>query len=284
MRSWLPVAAVLLAAQAAPALADRDPYSGAPLRPAKKHPATSPITDHFYIIGAWYGPTLRTNFRVDSTARPGMIGTPLNAENDFGLPRRVPQGTVEFMFRLRERNKVRVDYFEANRSASRVLSREIVFGNETFAAGQLAQSTLNWQQFDITYTYSFIRNNRFEVGTGVALYFIQLDAIGQVLAQSQYQEVSAATPFPALPVDFTWSIAPRWSATAHGAYLKTNAGGFHGWYANYEENVQYRWNPNFAVGLGYSSTRTSLTRRGGSYPGVFDFSVNGPQAFIRFSF
>ena len=284
MRSWLPVAAVLLAAQAAPALADRDPYSGAPLRPVKKHEAPSPITDHFYIVGAWYGPTLRTNIRVDPTNTPGRTGTPVNAESAFGLPRRVPQGTVEFMFRLRERNKVRVDYFEANRSASTVLTHEIIFGNETFAAGQRAQTTLDWQQFSITYTYSFIRNSRFELGTGIAVYFLQLNAIGQVLAQYQYEDVSAATPLPALPLDFTWAIAPRWSATAHGAYLKTNAGGFHGWYATYQENIQYRWNPNFAVGLGYSSIRTSVTRRGGSSPGEFALSINGPEAFIRLSF
>jgi hypothetical protein len=283
MRIWL-AAAVLLAMQASPALADRDPKSGAPLPPGKRASA-SPITDHFYIRVAYYTPQVRTNFRVDpSFAAPGVMGTPVNAENDLGLPSRLYKGRVDFMFRLRERNKVRVDYFEADRSGSKTLTQQVVFGNETFAAGQLAQSSLDWQQFDITYTYSFIRNDHFEIGTGLAIYALQIDAIGQVPATFQREEVSAATPFPALPLDLTWAISSRWAATARGAYLRANVSGFRGWYADLGEDLQYRWNPNLTLGVGYASIRTSLNRNGGSFPGGIGMSISGPQAFLRFSY
>jgi hypothetical protein len=284
MRIWLPAAAVFLAMQAAPACAERDPNSGAPLPPRRHEPA-SPITDHFYIRGTFYNPQVRTNLRVDpSFAAPGVTGTPVNGENDLGLPSRLHKGRVEFMFRLRERSKVRVDYFEADRSGSKILANDVVFGNQTFAAGQLAQTSLDWQQFDITYTYSFVRNSRFEVGTGLGAYFLQVDATGAVPAQFQRQEVTAATPVPALPLDLTWRISSHWAATARGAYLKATLSGFRGWYADSHEDLQYRWNPNFALGLGYASIRTSLTRKGGSFPGAFAMSIGGPEAFVRFSF
>jgi len=198
MRNWLAVAAVILGVPTAPAFADRDhdPNSGAPL-PPHRHETPSPITDHFYIRGTFYDPQVRTHLRVDpSQAAPGVTGTPVNGENNLGLPDRLRQGRVEFMFRLRERSKVRVDYFEADRSGSKVLANDIVFGNQTFAGGQRTQTSLDWRQFDITYTYSLVRNDRFEVGTGVGIYFLQVDAIGQVPAQNQRQEVTAATPFP----------------------------------------------------------------------------------------
>jgi hypothetical protein len=286
MRIWLPAAAVLLAMQAGAALAERDPYSGAPLPPpARKREIASPITDHFFIRGTFYDPQVRTNLRIDpSFATPGVIGTAVNGEHDLGLPDRLRKGRVEFMFRLRERSKVRVDYFEADRSGSKTLVNAIDFGNQTFLAGQVAQTSLDWQQFDITYTYSFIRNDRFEVGTGLALYFLQVDAIGQVPAQNQRQEVTAATPFPALPLDLTWVLSRRWAASARAAYLKAHLSGFRGWYADIHEDIQYRWNPHFSLGLGYSSIRTSLTRRGGSFPGAFGMSISGPEAFVRFSF
>jgi len=285
MRIWLLVAAVLFTAQAAPALADdRDPYSGAPLPPHKRE-AASPITDHFYAQVAFFTPHVSDNFRVDPSYAPaGVTGTPVDAQSDLGLPSRLYQGVVEFMFRLRERNKVTFGYYEAKLSGSKVLANDIIFGNETFAAGQVAQTTFNWEQFDITYTYSFIRNSRFEVGTGLALYFLQIDVIGQVPALFQYQEVSAATPFPAIPLELTWAISPRWSANAHGAYLKGSLNGSHGWYAESHGDVQYRCNPNFAVGVGYSSIRASLAKNGGSSPGAFDMSIHGPQLFVRLSF
>ncbi len=285
MRILRAVAALVLAIQGMPALAaDRDPYSGAPL-PPEKHAPASPITDHFYIRAAYYAPKFNTSFRVDpSFAPPGTTGTPVNAENDLGLAHRQDQGRVDFMFRLRERNKVRVDYFESNRSGSQVLANDIVFGNQTFPAGQLAQTTFDLQQFAITYTYSFIRNSRFEVGSGLGMYFLQLDVIGAVPAQGLRQEVTAATPFPALPLDLTWCISSRWAATATAGYLKINHHDLSGWYLNSQADVQYRWVPNFVVGAGYASIRTDLTRQGGSFPGVVNMTISGPELFARFSF
>jgi len=284
MRNWLAVAALILGLPTAPAFADpdHDPNSGAPL-PPHRHETPSPITDHFYIRGTFYDPQLRSNFRVDQSFQ-GMTGTPVNGENDLGLANRLQQGRVEFMFRLRERSKVRVAYFEADRSGSRALARDVVFGNQTFAAGQQMQTSLDWRQFDITYSYSLFRNDRFEVATGLGIYFLQVDAIGEVPAQNQHQEVTAATPFPALPLDLTWVVSQRWAAIVRGAYLKATLGGFRGWYADSHEDLQYRWNPNFAIGLGYASIRTSLNRRSGTFPGAFALSISGPEAFVRFSF
>ena len=284
MRILRVLVALLLATEAMPALADRDPYSGAPLPPAK-HETASPITDHFYIRVAYFSPKFNTDFRVDpSNAPAGTTGTPVNAENDLGLDHRQHKGRVDFMFRMRERNKVRVDYYETDRSGSQTLANDVIFGNQTFPAGQVAQTTFNLQQFDITYTYSFIRNSRFEVGTGLAAYFLQLDVIGAVPAQNLRQEVTAATPFPALPLDLTWCISSRWAATAHAAFLKINHHDLSGRYWDNHADVQYRWVPNFVVGAGYSSIKTDLTRVGGSFPGTVNMSIRGPELFVRFSF
>jgi hypothetical protein len=284
MRILPTLAAMLLAIQATPALADRDPYSGAPLPPAAQQPA-SPITDHFYIRAAFYAPKYDTNFRVDpSGAAPGTIGTPVNAENDLGLAHRQHMGVVDFMFRLRDRNKVQVGYFESNRSGSQVLANDVVFGNQTFPAGQLAQTTFDLQQFNITYTYSFIRNSRFEVGSGLGAYFLQIDVIGAVPAQALRQEVSAATPFPALPLDLTWCVSTRWAATARAAFLKVNHHDLSGRYWDTHADIQYRWVPNFVVGAGYASIRTDLEHQGGSFPGFVKMTISGPQVFVRFSF
>jgi hypothetical protein len=284
MRIWLPVAAMLLAMQALPALADRDPTSGAPLPPRK--PSTpSPITDHFYIRASYYVPDARTHLRVDpSFAAPGVTGTPISAENDLGLPNRLHEGRVEFMFRMRERNKVRVDYLQANRSGSKVLSNDVIFNNDTFAAGQLSQSSLNWQMFDITYSYSLYRSDRLEIGAGAGVYLLQIQATSAVPATFQSQTVSAAGPVPLPSLDLAWHIWRGFAFTARGAYLQVRLNGVHGWLADLHEDLQYRWNPNFVTGLGYSAVRTSLERQGGSFPGEFAMSISGPEAFLRFSF
>jgi hypothetical protein len=284
MRIRLAVAALFLATQAAPALADRDKESGAPL-PPRPAEISSPIRDHFYVIAAFYSPAVSTNVRIDPTnAGPGVIGTPVNGERDLGLPARLDQGRVEFMFRMRERNKLRVDYFEADRSASKVLANDIVFGNVTFDGGNQLQSSVNWRLFGLTYTYSLYQSDRLEIGTGLAAYFLQVEAMGTAPAQAQYQDVSAAEPFPTLPLDFTWCISRRFDFTARANYLRASLNGFSGWLADLHSDLQYRWNPYFSIGLGYTSIRDSLTRHSGSFPGVVSMDFEGPEAFVRFSY
>jgi hypothetical protein len=287
MRIPVAAAAILLASYAAPALADRDPQSGAPL-PPKKHKVANPITDHFYVRASFFGASVSSDVRADPTnAAPGTLGTQVNGESDLGLPSKLDAGRVEFMFRLRDRNKVRVDYFDADRSGNAVLANDVVFSNQTFLAGLPTQSSLDWKQFDITYTYSFIRNDHFELGTGLAIYFLQLDVQmtqPQPFGIAVHQEVSAASPLPALPLDATWCISSRWAATARIAYLRANLHEAEGWYSDSHADLQYRWNDHFALGAGYTSTRTSITSRSNSDPGRVDLSIRGPEAFIRLSY
>jgi hypothetical protein len=286
MRIWLAVAAAVLATQSGLALAEVDKLSGAPLPP---HPPekTSPILDRFYILGAFYSPTVHTDVRVDPNpnyAPPGTMGTPVNAERDLGLPGRLHQGRVEFMFRLRERNKLRVEYYEADRSATKTLANTIVFGDNAFLAGQQVQTAVNWRSFGLTYTYSLYRSDRFEVGTGLGLFFLQAEALGAIPATGQTTDESAAEPLPTLPLDLTWCISRRFSATARANYVKAAVSGFSGSFEDLHGDLQYRWNPYFTLGLGYTSMRISVAGHSSSFAGDISTSFRGPEGFVRFSF
>jgi hypothetical protein len=289
MRKCLAAAATIFALHAIPAgAADHDPWSGAPLPPDKSRPIPSPITDHFYVQGTFFDPAVTTTLRVDQAAPgpnlPNPPGTTLNAEKDLGLKDRNPQGRIEIMFRLRERNKLRVDYFEINRNANHLLSRQILFGNQTFNAGDVASSFLDWRTFGLTYTYSLIRTDRFEVGTGIAVAFLEADAIGAVTARNLRQEVSGAAAFPTIPVDLTWRISRRFALTARGQYFRASVSSFSGSLAEYHGDFQYRWKPNFSLGAGYTIMKTSLDVNTSTFPGLFRLNVRGPEAFFKVSF
>jgi hypothetical protein len=296
MRIWPAVAVALLATPAAPALAQSDPQSGTPLpareparaparEPAREPEISSPIHDHFYAYAAFYSPVVHTDMRVDPrNAPPGVTGTPVSAERDLGLPGRLNQGRVEFMFRLRERNKLRVDYFEANRSGTRLLTNNLVFGDVTFAAGETLLSSIDWRVFGLTYTYSLYRSERLEIGTGLGVYALQAEARGVVPSTGQNQDVSAAEPIPTIPLDFTWCISRRFAFTARANYLRAAISGSSGSLSDLHGDLQYRWNPYFSLGLGYTSMRTSIHLRSGSFPGEVSQHFDGAEGFVRVSF
>jgi hypothetical protein len=285
MRYWLALAAVAATLHAPLACADRDTLSGAPLPPQPPE-KTSPIHDRFYVLAAFYSPTIQTNVRIDPTinAAPGTTGTPVNAERDLGLPARMHQGRVEFMFRMRDRNKLRVEYYEADRNGNQVLANGIVFGNQNFGAGQLVESEIDWRSFGLTYTYSFVRNDSLEIGTGLGIFALQTYALGSIPATGQSQSESAAEPLPTLPLDFTWAISRRFALTGRANYLKATVSGVDGSFLDVHGDLQYRWKSSFAIGLGYTRMHISLNDKDGNPPGMVSLNFNGPEAFLRFSF
>ena len=238
------------------------------------------------MLAAFYSPTIQTNVRIDPTinAAPGTTGTPVNAERDLGLPARMHQGRVEFMFRMRDRNKLRVEYYEADRNGNQVLANGIVFGNQNFGAGQLVESEIDWRSFGLTYTYSFIRNDSLEIGTGLGIFALQTYALGSIPATGQSQSESAAEPLPTLPLDFTWAISRRFALTGRANYLKATVSGVDGSFLDMHGDLQYRWKSSFAIGLGYTRMHISLNDKDGNPPGMVSLNFNGPEAFLRFSF
>jgi hypothetical protein len=262
-------------------MAERDKRSGAPLR--KTREIASPITDRFYVRGTFYDAQVSTNLRVDG-ARGTLPGTSVSAERDLGMASRLTQGRVELMFRLRERNRLRVDFFHTGRYGDQVISRTIQFGDQTFIANDRATTSLDWRMFGLTYTYSIFRRERFEIGAGLGIYLLQGEARGEVPARQLRQEVSGVGAFPTIALDGTWRISQRFALTARGQYLRAAVHNFEGKLGEYHADLQYRWTPNFTVGTGYTAIRPSLDVHNGNSPGLFAFDVKGPELFFRVSF
>lgn len=277
--------ALTLSLAALPARAEHDPWSGAPLPPERaRREVPSPITDRFYVEGAWYMPQLTTRLRVDPSRAPaGTLGTRIDAEHDLALASRPAQGRMELMFRLRQRNRLRVDYEEVDRSSSHLLGRDINFGNQLFLAGERTNTELNWRIFTVTYTYSLLRRDRFELGTGLAAHFLEARAHGDVPTLAERQDVSGAGAFPTVPLDMSLRISRRFVLTARGQYFRAHLGKFDGSLTQLRGDLQYRWKPNFTIGAGWAATRVNLNLQTGSFPGAFSFNERGLQTFFRVS-
>jgi len=295
MRNLLYLASALLALQALPAHAQREPppaqrdrWSGAPIKPDKNRKTPSPITDRFYVRGTFFNPAISTTLRIDAASPgnglPNVPGTVVSGERDLGLDSRIPQGRIEIMFRLRERNRLRVDYFETNRRASHAIARQIQFGNETFLSNDQVTSSAQWRQFGLTYTYSVLRTDRLELGLGLGVHFVEAEARGAVEAKQLRQEVSGAGAFPTIPLDFTWRISRRFAMVVRGQYLHASVNNFEGSMAEYHGDFQYRWTPNFSLGAGYTIMRSFLEVDDAHFPGLYRQNVRGPEAFFKVSF
>jgi hypothetical protein len=253
--------------------------------PAPKPPADpSPITDHLALEAVFLWGRVSTFGQFDSNRGTGVIGTPLSAEQNLGLTNQAYQPRFELMFRLRPRHRLRVNFFDLRRSGSTVLDSTILFGDQTFQGGQPLQSTINWRQMDITYTYSFLRGERYELGAGLGLHLLEAEAIAQVPGTPQRVDYSEAGPFATLALDGTYLIAKHWSLNARANYMHLTVHNFSGEMENYHADVQYRWGRSFALGAGYDYWQAQVDVRDRDPSGIVQLRVNGPQLFVRVSY
>ena len=65
-----------------------------------------------------------TSFQIDSNA--GVPGTPISAEDQFGLDKNDYEAQIQAMVRVGERHRLRFDYFTLDRTGQTTIDRKSV--------------------------------------------------------------------------------------------------------------------------------------------------------------
>jgi hypothetical protein len=284
----LSTAQVASAADEAKPAQPKRPLASDTLKPPKKNASSSPITDRFALRVLYWSTSISTDLRLDQ--RDGTAGTELSAENDLGMRHSKSEGRAELMFRLRERNRLRVDYMKLSRNGDAVLDKQINFGNQTFNVADEAQTLLEWRSLTFTYSRSVLYTDRFEAGLGLGISLIEARANGEVVARNIREHQEAVGAFPTLLLDTTWRISKRWSLNLRGQRFSTSVNRFSGALSDFHGDVQWRWRENLAFGLGFTRQHTlvDVGKKNGAQPGDltgrFDQGAHGPELFLRASF
>ena len=246
----------------------------------------SPITDHFAFRASAFLGAVTSYGRVDDPTT-SVAGTPFSLEKDFHLCSCARQARAEFMFRLRERGRLRVDMWELNRDGVTTPATPITYNGHTFTPGDLVYSQFNWRQVDFTWTYSFLRTSRFELGAGLGLHLLEAEADANAphaLPAPIQEQFTGAGPFLTPALDGTWRFSRRFSFSARGQYLRLAVKSVRGSLGDFHGDFQFRWRPNLAFGLGYEDTQTRVDVTSSNPNGFLRIGTHGPELFARASF
>lgn len=269
MKSWTGAAALLLLA---------------PLARAADGPYLSPTTDRVRITLGVMRSSASTNLRVDSTT--GVQGTPIDAENDLNLDHSRTDPKFQAMIRVSERHRLRFDYLTLERHGFKNIEKPITFRNQDLLIGDPVDSQLSVRTLGITYGYSFIRRDSFELAGTLGVNLLDFSARARVQQPNRRidQREDQAGPFPTLGLDMTWSISRRFYLDGRVQYLKLRIDQLDGSLGLYELSALYRWRANVALGLGYHKERAKLSSTKTTESGFFDLDTKGPELFVRIAF
>jgi hypothetical protein len=228
-----------------------------------------------------------TGIRLDSST--GVQGTPINAENELGLDPSDFEAKFQAMVRVGERHRLRFDYFSLDRTGSTTLTAAnspIVFRDVVLVPTDPVQTELSLRTLGISYEYSFIHREKFELAATIGLNDTDISARARVSTETRHvdQREDQAGPFPTIGLDATYVMSKRFYFDARAQYFKLAVDHLNGTLTFYEAAALYRLRPNIAFAVGYTAARADLASRQTKNSGYFDFDTKGPEVFVRVSF
>jgi hypothetical protein len=226
-----------------------------------------------------------TDLRLDSSQ--GVAGTPINAESELGLDSSDYEPKFQAMVRVGERHRLRFDYFTLDRTGQTTISgAPIVFRDVVLPTGYPVQSDLNLRTLGISYGYSFLHSEKFEVAATIGINDTDISTRARISTQTLHvdQREDQAGPFPTLGLDATYVVSQRFYLDARAQYFKIAIDHLDGSLGFYELDALYRLRPNVSFALGYTAAKATLDSRKPSNSGYFDFDSKGPEFFVRVAF
>ncbi|MGH6910628.1 MAG: outer membrane beta-barrel protein [Phenylobacterium sp.] len=250
--------------------------------------AAQSLQDKYWIEVSAYFPSVNTDATVAALGRPG---TDIDLESDLGLNKHETLPAVYAGWRFTDRFTVAAEYYALDRNGSRVLSRDINFGDTTFPASFEVKSELHSDVYRLTLGYSFIKTDQAELGAALGLHAtdFKIDVSGPgrianaVGLQDRRENTKFLAPLPTLGVFGTYEPMPKVILTGRADYMSLKVGDYDGSIFNGQAAVGYRVWRNVDIGVAYRYVKYKLDidKRLQTH---LDYRFSGPSVFARVGF
>jgi hypothetical protein len=249
-------------------------------------PQASPWRTFELAGGAVYS-TLESLF----TLTHGHVGTGLavNAEDLLGMKKELWSPEAWTSIRLGNRHRLKFRYDDFTRTADRTLSTTITVNGFSITAGTDVHSVFGIQQLDLSYIFSFLKDDRMEIGVTLHVDVVRLHVAVDAtsLANTNNERWLFPIPIPGFDADFIL-IKDVWLRQEIGAsYIPLS--NYTGIVLESSTALEWSFLENLSLGVGFQFLRVDLKKntedgRLGSFDGQFRFSVGGVFAYLNIHF
>ncbi len=252
------------------------------------------VPDTFRIsLGAEYA-WFKTNVQYTQFVG-GVPGTSVNLENITGLPDSHVGPTLYGYWNFLGRSYIDFGFSYFNRSKTRTIARDIVFGDTTYTAGATTDASFKSTFPYVGYRYGFVKSDTFQLGLGIGVIYAwmetQLSASagvvgpgGPVVGATVSKTAKVSAWVPQIALDVEGKIAENLTAGIRAAGAGAAISPYKGWDIIGLAHFDYYFAENFGVGLGYQYSRFSLKKSTDTQSLDFDYRFDGPQAYITLTF
>jgi opacity protein-like surface antigen len=250
--------------------------------------AAQSLQDKYWIEVSAYFPSVNTDATV---GRPGFPATDVDLETDLNLNKHETLPAVYAGWRFTDRFTLAGEYYALDRNGTRLLARDIEFGDTTFPASLEVKSELHSDVYRLTLGYSFIKTDQAELGAAIGLHAtdFKIGVSGQGRVgnatglENRRESTSFLAPMPTVGVFGTFEPMPKVIMTGRADYMSLKIGDYDGSIFNGQAAVAYRVYRNVDLGVSYRYVKYKLDvdKRLETH---LDYRFSGPSVFVRIGF
>jgi hypothetical protein len=239
------------------------------------------VEDRFRLEFSSFMPTLNTTARVDFS--PDSPGTEFNAENDLGLAKSKFLFLPELTLLPGKRHLIRLSGFSLRRNGHKVIERNIEFDEDSFARGDVVDSTLDIDVVEIDYGYRLAKFDRFEADAILGIELLDITTNAVVRGTTTREPSGNIAPIPVVGLEARVDLTKRLALEFSGHYVSVTVDTTSGSITDLRGAITWRMNSRLVAGLGYRSFDLNAESTAEDSSGLVHLKMAGPVLFFRAS-
>jgi len=236
--------------------------------PAHADPFATDVPDRVWLdIGAAIN-EVSTDVAVRG---PNGIGATVNFEDVFDMPGDKTTARMLGFVRISpKRRYIDFGYVDISRTGSKVLDRDVEFGDYTYHTGGEVHTRFATQFIYAAFRYDFLHEDKIRISGSVGATFLRLlarvdgqggfvtDANGDPVTTDFERKVSAVAPVPMVGLNLDWALTRRLVLRTYTRFFRLNLDKFNG--GLQESGIRLNWYfvKNFGMGIGYDRSDLNI--------------------------
>jgi hypothetical protein len=253
-----------------------------------------PGEERFKFGGGVFFANFDTKLRFDDKTTGTGTGTEVDLEDDLGFSSNETTFWLGGYWRFAAKHRFAAAYFQFDRDASVIANTDITIGDEIYPAGARLDSKFKFQVLPISYAYSFLKREKFELAGTIGLNWnkVDFDVSGSASLGDKDGDANvsadANVPLPLIGLLFDYHFTPKWSAGLHGEVFWLNIDadtfGFSGTFINLRASTEYWFFNNVGLGAAINWFSLDVDVDDGDWRGILDYQYWGPQVYAALRF
>ena len=209
-------------------------------------------------------------------------GTPVNAEDDFGLDDSTANILLHLDRRFADRHRVDFAFYDLSRDGAGTVDREIEFGEITIPVGADVASTFDYRVGKLTYSYSLRQTRTIDLAVAAGIYFADFDVDVTNLDNGEREGDDGFVPVPLIGLRGAYMFSPKLIANGYIEYLNVDTSDAEATYIDTTVSLEYRLRDRFGFGAAYNFV--NIDGEDKDSDDEADFQYNGVLLFLLYNF